>query len=83
MIDIRRRGFLFGVTASLVVPPPKKFFILSPPPLIKPVAGDMKFDLPLQQMLDLQKRLDEQVINLSAIPRWVVIDKDQYDRLVA
>lgn len=86
MIDIRRRSFLFGAAvtaAALVVPAPKRFFIQLPPKIIVPSdARIMRFDLPLQQMLSLQKKLDDQDIALSQIPRWVVCDKDWYDQIV-
>lgn len=83
MIDIRRRSFLFGAAAAaLVVPAPKRFFIQLPPKIIVPDARIMRFDLPLQQMLSLQKKLDDQDIALSQIPRWVVLDKDAYDQIV-
>jgi hypothetical protein len=90
-IDIRRRGFIFGAaaTAGLVVAAPKKYFILSPPkPIIVPVVihpGEFilpKDCLPLQQLLELQKKLDDAVIEASAIPRWLYMPEAQYDRIV-
>jgi len=88
-IDIRRRGFIFGAaaTAGLVVAAPKKFFILSPPKIVPVVIHPGEFilpagSLPLQQLLALQKKLDEQVIAVSAIPRWLYMPEAQYDRIV-
>jgi hypothetical protein len=85
MIDLKRRFFLFGVTAAaLVVPPPKSFFVMKPPKLIvEPIVANKLFDLPLQQMMDLMRKLDEQVIEASAIPRWVIMNKDDFDTLVS
>jgi hypothetical protein len=82
MIDVSRRFFCFGAAAALIVPPPKSFFIVRPPPLIMAPLDKPMFDLPLQQMLELMKKLDEQRIELSAIPRWVVCDKQWYDEVV-
>jgi hypothetical protein len=82
MVDLARRFFVFGGAATLIVPPPKSFFILSPPKLITQPFFQPKFDLPLQQMLDLLKKLDEAAIEVSAIPRWVVCDKEWYDAVV-
>jgi hypothetical protein len=84
MIDLKRRFFLFGVTAAaLVVPPPKWFFVIKPPKLIvEPIVANKLFDLPMQQMMDLMRKLDEQAIE-SAIPRWVIMNKDDFDRLVS
>lgn len=82
MIDVSRRFFCFGAAATVIVPPPKRFFILSPPKLIVPTPAK-PFDLPMQQMLELMKRLDEQKIEMSAIPRWVVVDQRWYDQMVA
>jgi hypothetical protein len=33
-------------------------------------------------MMAILRKLDEQVLDVSAIPRWVVINKDHYDMLV-
>jgi hypothetical protein len=83
MIDLKRRGFIFGATAALVVPAPKSFFIVKPPPLIvaPPTTGPL-FDLPMQQVLDLMKKLDAFEIEPGAIPRWVWLRESDYDRLV-
>lgn len=85
-IDIRRRGFIFGVaaTAGLVVAAPKKFFILSPPKVLIPVVRPLLTPgvLPLQQLLDLQKRLDEQIIEVTAIPRWLYMPESQYNAII-
>lgn len=81
MINLSRRFFCFGAAATLVVPAPKSFFIVEAPKLIIPTP-DKPFDLPLQQMLALLKRLDEQSIEMSAIPRWVVCDQSWYDQVV-
>jgi len=84
MIDISRRAFIFGAAATLIMPPPRKFFIVEGAHrLIRP--GEWmrpSFDLPMQQMLDLQKKLDEQVIEVTALPRWLFINPAEYDRLV-
>lgn len=81
-IDLKRRGFLFGAAATtLIVAAPKSFFIIEPPKLVI-VTPDKPFDLPLQQMLALMKKLDEQAIEMSAIPRWVVCNQDWYDQVV-
>ena len=83
--DLKRRGFIFGASAlaaSLIVPAPKSFFIVKAPKLIV-ARPDKPFDLPLEQMLALARKLDEQEIKLKDIPRWVVVDKQWYDALVA
>jgi hypothetical protein len=81
--DLKRRSFIFGAAATLIVPPPKSFFIIEPPKLITEIDPSiLKFDLPKQQMIDLLKRLEEKMIEVSAIPRWVVVNKDDYDMLV-
>ncbi len=82
MIDVSRRMFCFGAAATLIVPPPKRFFVIEPPKLIVPTPAK-PFDLPMQQMLELMQRLDEQKIEMSAIPRWVVCDQRWYDQVVA
>lgn len=79
MIDISRRGFLFGAAATLITPPKRTFIILPKLEIIRPTKP---FDLPMQQMLSLMRKLDEQQLELSAIPRWVVTDKAWYDRVV-
>jgi hypothetical protein len=87
MVDLKRRFFLFGVTAAAVVVTTKKsFFIMEPPKLIvEPpkliTAPRPLFDLPLQQMLDLMRKLDEQALDITAIPRWLIINQDDFDRL--
>jgi hypothetical protein len=78
-IDLKRRGFLFGAAATLIVPPPRTFHIITKAPLIIPVQP---FDLPLQQLVDLMKRLDDKAIQISAIPRWLVIDQAWYDSML-
>jgi hypothetical protein len=80
MIDIKRRFFCFGAAATLIVPPPKSFFIVKPPKLIVARPG---FDLPVQQMVELMRRLDDHLIKMSEIPRWVVVDQQWYDDMVA
>lgn len=83
--DIRRRGFLFGAAATLVVAAPKKFFIMSPPKLIVAAAinpRELILDLPAQQMFDLMKKLQDQAIEVSALPRWIVVNPEVYDKLV-
>jgi hypothetical protein len=85
--DLKRRGFLFGALATtLVVAAPKSFFIMPPAPrlimAVDPVSNKLLLDLPLQQMMAILRKLDEQVLDVSAIPRWVVINKDHYDMLV-
>jgi len=83
-VDLTRRGFIFGAAASaaLIVPAPKSFFIMPAPKLIVPQVSGLKFDLPLQQMLSLMQKLEQQLIEVSAIPRWVVVNKDLYDEIV-
>jgi hypothetical protein len=78
MIDISRRGFLFGAAATLIVPPKRTIIILPKLEIIRP---DKPFDLPMQQMLSLLQKLDDQMIEISAIPRWVVTDKAWYDQV--
>jgi len=85
MINLARRGFIFGASAALILPPVRTFHILDGRhAIIKPIIirPDKVFDLPLQQMMDLLSRLDAAEIELSAIPRWAVVDKEWYDKVV-
>ena len=79
-IDIRRRFFLFGAVATLVVPAPKSFFIVSPPKLILS-RPDHPFELSMQQMLDLLDKLDENALAVSDVPRWLAVDARWYDEV--
>lgn len=83
MIDIKRRFFLFGAAAALILPPKRTFHILPPPTIIRPKVGDLIFDLPRQQSLDLMLKVLDQMYPVSAIPRWLVVNREQYDLLVS
>ena len=86
MIDIRRRFFLFGATAALILPPAKTFHILPPPLIIKPqglILPEHKlFDLPNWQSSEIGRKLIDGTYKLQQIPRWVVLDKKWYDDMV-
>jgi hypothetical protein len=87
MIDLKRRFFIFGASALLLPPPPKSLFILSPPKLIRPpgliLPGGKLFDLPDWYSMEIGRKLNEGVYRLADIPRWVVLDKAWYDRMLA
>lgn len=85
MIDLKRRHFIFGAAATLILPPERTFHILDGrhailrPTIMRP---EKVFDLPMQQMLDLLQKLDDATIAARDIPRWVVCDQDWYDKVV-
>ncbi len=88
MIDLKRRSFLFGAAATLVLPPERTFHILQPPKLIveKPriyLPNDVKlFDLPTFQARQLGHKLVEGAYKMSDVPRWVVLDQRWYDAMI-
>jgi hypothetical protein len=83
-VDLKRRFFCFGAAAALVVPAKKSFFIIEPPKLVRAVVdpGRLSFDLPLPEILSLLRKIEQGMLEVSAIPRWVVTNKDVYDDIV-
>jgi hypothetical protein len=88
MIDLKRRSFLFGVAATVVLPPERTFHILQPPKLIVEkrgiiLPGDVRlFDLPTVQSCELARKLLDGTYKVSDVPRWVVLDQRWYDAMV-
>jgi hypothetical protein len=86
-IDLSRRFFLFGATATLILPPERTFHILSPPKLIANhlriiLPGGKLFDLPNPQSNSIGRKLVDGTYKMSDIPRWVVLDKQWYDDMI-
>ena len=86
-IDLKRRFFIFGAAATLIVPPPKTIHIIKdfnriirPAGLILP--NGKLFDLPDYCALEIGRKLNKGIYHLRDIPRWVVLDKAWYDRML-
>ena len=89
MIDLKRRSFIFGATATLILPPQRTFHILDsshrslillPQGLILP--GGKLFDLPDPQSASIGRKLIDGTYKMSMLPRWVVLDQKWYDDMV-
>lgn len=89
-LDLTRRHFVFGASATIILPTKKSYFILPPSDLIiepeKPqlvLPTDRKlFDLPTREAMALTQKLLDGQYDITAIPRWVVLDKEWFDKLV-
>ena len=89
MIDLKRRSFLFGAAATLILPPERTFHILdgSHRLIIRPqgiiLPKDVRlFDLPRWQSSEIGRKLVEGLYKMSDIPRWVVLDQRWYDDML-
>ena len=86
MIDLRRRSFLFGAAATLILPPKRTFFILEPPKLVVAqgliLPGGKLFDLPDPQSESIGRKLVNGTYLMRDLPRWVVLDQRWYDGMV-
>lgn len=86
LIDLQRRGFIFGAAATLVLPPVRTFHFLPKQELIFPelitVPQGKLFDLPNREALEMMMKLLDDHYKMSDIPQWVVCDKDWYDTVV-
>lgn len=89
MIDIRRRGFLFGAAATLVLPPVRTIYIParsvgpygSPRIITLSEVTPGEFLIPRPQALAmLQKLLDGQYVPTD-VPRWAWVSPRQYEAL--
>jgi len=87
-IDLKRRSFIFGAAATLLLPPVRTFHILDGhhglilrPHLILPNAK--LFDLPDFYSAEIGRKLTDGTYKLRDIPRWVVLDKRWYDDMLA
>lgn len=85
MIDLKRRFFLFGAPAVLLVPPVRTFHIL-PAQIIKPqgliLPKGKLFDLGYGYDVELARKLVAGIYKITDIPRWVVLDQKWYDDMV-
>ena len=87
-IDLKRRSFLFGAAATLILPPRRTFHILDGhhglilrPTIILPETK--LFDLPDFYSNEIGRKLADGIYKLSHVPRWVVLDKQWYDTMIA
>jgi len=86
MIDLKRRGFLFGAAATLIIPTPRTFHILEPPKILRPqgliLPGGKLFDLPDKQSAEIGRKLLDHTYKIADLPRWVVLDQKWYDSML-